>query len=150
VPPPPPPVKREIPPPRSVTALGQARSVRPVAPLAGGVGALSRAAHAYGAAAPGAAHPAVAPPPVADAGQDSYAPVAPAAPAPVADTAPAAEPAGVPEPMPIPEPVEYVRPPAEELPLPLPKFTGTLGPPGSKCIDAGPPVANLQRLLVAL
>ena len=32
----------------------------------------------------------------------------------------------------------------------LPKFAGTLGPPGSRAIDAGPPVACLQRLLTAL
>lgn len=41
-------------------------------------------------------------------------------------------------------------PPDPSRPLAMPKFAGTLGPPGSKAIDYGPPVANLQRLLAAL
>jgi len=38
----------------------------------------------------------------------------------------------------------------EGLPLALPRFTGTMGPPYTKAIDKGPPVSNLQQLLVVI
>src|SRR5207245_1006110 len=40
--------------------------------------------------------------------------------------------------------------PTLESPMALPKFVGTLGLAGSKAIDKGPPVTNLQQLLLAL
>lgn len=83
-------------------------------------------------------------------GSTQAAPAPAALPNPV-DAPAAAQTAMSPVPAPASQETAQQEPPANPvLPLALPKFAGTLGPPGTKCVDFGPPVANLQRLLVAL
>lgn len=129
VPPPPPTARSSAPAGYGLTALGRARPVpsgqgtlRPTAGVSGRPAAL--AAPASGTAAPEQA--------------GALALVATLA---GTDVPPAA--AALPE-------MPAAPPPTVERPLPMPKFTGTMGPPGSKAVDYGPPVTNLQNLLLAM
>jgi len=158
VPPPPPRQKTPAPAGYAPTALGRARP----APTARGTAPAGTVQQAY-RGQPALAHKPTGPAPTPQPGpahlQPLPRPPQQAVPVPVTHLEPipgripvAPTQPGVPTPAPRPIPMPEATGPApqEALPLALPRFAGTLGPPGSRAIDNGPPVTNLQKLLAAL